>query len=135
MLFVLVGDCDAASPSFPASFSDASHLGHWLVKLDCAAGAHWPSCGIQHNSVSTCSLVFSLPYTCAFVVTAMLFFHAGWFCVHGGKGKNGRTWKGVEIRCLCGDGQTVFVEMQRSRENNGKVSVVRQRQRLDFKGW
>lgn len=79
-----------------------------------------------------CSLVFSLPYTCASVVTAMLLFHAGCLCVHGGRGRNRRTWKGGEIWCLCGDGKTVFVDMQRSRENKGKVSVIRQRQRLNF---
>lgn len=40
----------------------------------------------------------------------------------------------MEIWCLCGDGKMVFVEMRRSRENNGKVNVTRQRQRLDFEG-
>lgn len=37
----------------------------------------------------------------------------------------------MEIWCLCGDGKMVFVEM-RSRENNGKVNVTRQR--VDFEG-
>lgn len=126
-----MGDYNAASPSFPASFSDASHL-------------DWPSCTVQLGltgisvassmCVSTCSLVFNLPYTWASVVAAMLLSHAGWLCVHGGRSRNRRTGKGVEIWCLCRDGKTAFLEMWRSRENNGKVSVIRQRERLDFEG-